>query len=111
MRLALGMTWKFYISVAKGLKIKFWGAKVLGATSYVCRSNRGKSGRERPFLPTPTPPSPSWIGLKLMYIFEFYMIIPKHTDGITSFWQATSVCDVGIATDKKHKFFMKKWMI
>ena len=43
-----------------------------------------------------------------MYIFEFYMIIPKHTDGITSFWQATSVCDVGIATDKKHKFFMKK---
>ena len=43
-----------------------------------------------------------------MYIFEFYMIIPKHNDGLISFWRATYVSDVGIATDKKHKFFMNK---
>ena len=41
---ALGTNFKFYTSVAKGLK--------LGANSYVCRSYRGKTGTGGLFPPS-----------------------------------------------------------
>ena len=40
MELELGVTLKFYTSVAKGLKLK-----ALGANSNVCRSYKGKTSR------------------------------------------------------------------
>ena len=49
MGLALGMTLKFYSTVTKRLKLKV--RKFLGATSNVCRSYRGKTGRG-PFRPS-----------------------------------------------------------
>ena len=43
--MALGMTLKFYTSVAKGLKLKVKSQKAFEAKSYICRSYRGKTGR------------------------------------------------------------------
>ena len=70
MGLALGTNLKFYISVAKGLKLS---QKAFAANSYVCRCYTGKSNRGRPFCPPPH----SWVGLRLllsnyrMYLYCF----------------------------------------
>ena len=56
--LALGVAMKFYISVAKGLKLKvrkFW--RLISTFVEVTRKKTGRRGE----LP---PPPPSWIGLK-----------------------------------------------
>ena len=60
--LALGAKWNIYTSVAKGLK-----RKVLGASSYVCRSYRGKTvtGEKRVRVAFLSPP-PSWIVLTII---------------------------------------------
>ena len=54
LRLALGMTFKFYASMVKGLKLKV--KRFGGVTSYVCRSYRRETGRGT-FLPPPPPPN------------------------------------------------------
>ena len=61
--LALGITLKFYTSVARRLKLKF--RKFWGAKSYVCRSYRGKtsSGEGGAFCTTK-----SWIGLHNLFL-------------------------------------------
>ena len=57
------MALKFYTSVAKGLKLS---QKVLGVNTYVCRSNRGKTGRGGGvFLPP-------MMDL-LFYLFQIYL--------------------------------------
>ena len=61
--LTLGIFLKCHISVAKGLQLK---VKVLGANSYVCRSYRGRTGREAFLGP------PFLIGLKLGLIFFLF---------------------------------------
>ena len=55
LELSLGITLKFYTSVAKNLKLK-----VLGTNFYVCRSYRGKTGSCSYVVPHHTP---SWKGL------------------------------------------------
>ena len=50
--LTLGMTLKFYTSLAKGLKLKV--RKVLWAKSYVGRSYSGKTGRGELFALPPS---------------------------------------------------------
>ena len=50
LELSLGITLKFYTSVAKNLKLK-----VLGTNFYVCRSYRGKTGSCSYVVPHHTP--------------------------------------------------------
>ena len=50
--MALGIDLKFHTSMAKGLKLKV--GKVLGANSSVCRSYKGKTGRDIFLAPPPS---------------------------------------------------------
>ena len=63
LRLTLGIAFKILQQYGQRVKTKI--QNVLGANSYVCRSYRGKTGRET-FFARP----PSWIGLRKRYNFK-----------------------------------------